>query len=260
MKLKIFLLAFTLVLTQMSIGQFNRSDSGLKTNVTKPYEWKANMDESLLFNSLEENFDGFSDFTLNFSPWTTADLDGSATYGITDHTFPNSGAAMAYIVFNPSNVEPSMGADAAIQPHSGSKFAACFAATTPPNNDWIITPLINLGTNSNLSFWVKSYTAQYGLERYKVGVSNTNNDPSSFTIISGSNYLEAPANAWQQKQFDLSAYDGTDVYIGIQCVSNDAFIFMLDDVAVTSESVAENTLFGKVTDALTGEAIPDALV
>ncbi|PLW93670.1 MAG: hypothetical protein C0591_14255 [Marinilabiliales bacterium] len=35
---------------------------------------------------------------------------------------------------------------------------------------------------------------------------------------------------------------------------------MLDDVAVTSESVAENTLFGKVTDALTGEAIPDALV
>ncbi|PLW93671.1 MAG: hypothetical protein C0591_14260 [Marinilabiliales bacterium] len=174
----------------MSIGQFNRSDSGLKTNVTKPYEWKANMDESLLFNSLEENFDGFSDFTLNFSPWTTADLDGSATYGITDHTFPNSGAAMAYIVFNPSNVEPSMGADAAIQPHSGSKFAACFAATTPPNNDWIITPLINLGTNSNLSFWVKSYTAQYGLERYKVGVSNTNNDPSSFTIISGSNYLK----------------------------------------------------------------------
>ena len=189
-----------------------------------------------------------------------ADLDGSATYGITDHTFPNSGAAMAYIVFNPSNVEPSMGADAAIQPHSGSKFAACFAATTPPNNDWIITPLISLGTNSNLSFWVKSYTAQYGLERYKVGVSNTNNDPSSFTIISGSNYLEAPANAWQQKQFDLSAYDGMDVYIGIQCVSNDAFIFMLDDVAVTSESVAENTLFGKVTDALTGEAIPDALV
>ena len=70
MKLKILLLAFTLVLTQMSIGQFSRSDSGLKTNVTKPYEWKANMDESLLFNSLEENFDGFSDFTLNFSPWT----------------------------------------------------------------------------------------------------------------------------------------------------------------------------------------------
>ncbi|MCB2208635.1 MAG: choice-of-anchor J domain-containing protein [Bacteroidetes bacterium] len=260
MKSKVLLFVLALIMTQTSIGQFSRINTGLKTQATVPYAWKASLEKSRLLNSLEENFDGYSDFTLDFSPWTTADVDGSATYGILDHTFPNSEAAMAYIVFNPSTVEPSMGADPAIQPHSGSKFAACFAAISPPNNDWIITPSISLGTNSNLSFWVKSYTAQYGLERYKVGVSTTNNDPASFTIISGSNDLEAPATAWQQKQFDLSAYDGMDVYIGIQCVSNDAFIFMLDDVVVTSEAATENTLYGQVTDALTGDPIPDALV
>lgn len=260
MKLKVLLFVLALIMTQTSIGQFSRINTGLKTQATVPYAWKASLEESRLLNSLEENFDGYSDFTLDFSPWTTADVDGSATYVIQDHTFPNSGAAMAYIIFNPASVEPSMAADAAIQPHSGSKFAACFASTAPPNNDWIITPSISLGTNSNLSFWVKSYTDLYGLERYKVGVSTTNNDPASFTIISGSNDLEAPATAWQQKQFDLSAYDGMDVYIGIQCVSNDAFIFMLDDVAVTSEAATENTLYGQVTDALTGDPIPDALV
>lgn len=258
MRSKILLFITALIVCQSGLAQFSRSDSGLKTDETSNYEWKATMQEALLLNSLEEDFENYADFTLNFSPWSVADVDGSATYGITDHTFPNSGAAMAYIVFNPANVDPSMSDDASIQPHSGSKFAACFAATSPPNNDWIISPSISLGTNSNLSFWVKSYTAQYGLERYKVGVSTTNNDPSSFTIISGSGYLEAPDNAWQQKQFDLSDYDGMDVYIGIQCVSNDAFIFMLDDVVVTSESATENTLYGKVTDAITGEAIQNA--
>ena len=259
MKFKNVLFLCVIILSQTAFGQFSRSSAGHNTDITA-YEWKTNPHEIRLLNSLEEDFEGYSDFTLNFSPWSVADVDGSGTYGIQDHTFPNNNAAMAYIVFNPAGVEPSMATDPSIQPHSGSKFAACFAATTPPNNDWIITPQISLGTNSNLSFWVKSYTADYGMERYKVGVSTTNNDPASFTIISGSNYLEAPANAWQQKQFDLSAYDGMDVYVGIQCVSNDAFIFMLDDVVVTSEAATENTLFGQVTDALTGDPIPDALV
>ena len=256
---KTLLIAVVIVFTQALMGQVNRSLTQINTNQATPYEWTANNAKFQPLESLEEDFEGFTDFTLDFSPWTIADVDGSTTYGIEDHTFPNSGAAMAYIVFNPANVEPSMETDEAILPHSGSKFAACFAATSPPNNDWIITPSISLGSNSSLNFWVKSYTAQYGLERYKVGVSTTNNDPASFTIISGGSYLEAAAAAWQEKQFDLSGYDGMEVYIGIQCVSNDAFIFMLDDVIVSSESTS-NTLYGKVTDALTGDPIPDALV
>ena len=256
---KTLFIAVVIAFTQTMMGQVNRSFTQINANQSTPYEWKADNIKTQLLDSMEEDFEGYADFTLDFNPWTTADVDGSATYGIEDHTFPNSGAAMAYIVFNPASVEPSMGTDEDIQAHSGNKFAACFAAINPPNNDWIITPAIDLGSNSSLSFWVKSYTAQYGLERYKVGVSTTNNDPSSFTIISGNGYLEAQATAWQQKQFDLSAYDGMLVYIGIQCVSNDAFIFMLDDVIVSSES-SSNTLYGKVTDALTGDPIPDALV
>ena len=256
---KILLIVAVVVFTQSVMGQATRffTKAGLSTHV--PYEWTANDTRFQLRESLEEDFEGYDDFTLDFTPWTTADVDGSATYGILDHDFPNSGAAMAYIVFNPSQVTPSMASDESIQPHSGNKFAACFASVDPPNNDWIITPLIALGSNSSLSFWVKSYTEQYGLERYKVGVSTTDNNPSSFTIISGSGYLEAPSAAWQEKQFDLSDYDGMDVYIGIQCVSNDAFIFMLDDLTVNSETSA-GTLYGKVTDALTGDPIPNALV
>ncbi len=186
---------------------------------------------------LSDGFEAYPDFNLSFSPWTTVDLDQKTTYGIQDITFPNSGQPMAFIVFNPSATTPPI-TNSAILPHGGSKFAACFASTEGANNDWLISPQVTLGTNSSVSMWVKSYTDQYGLERYKVGVSTSNTNPSSFTIISGSNYLTAPATAWEQKTFNLDAYNGQNVYIGIQCVSNDAFIFMVDDFSVTTTPAA----------------------
>jgi len=258
--LKKTLLIFALfVFAQTTMGQLSRSNPNRNTNPKTDYAWQSESTERSVMNTIEESFESYADFTLDFSPWTTADLDGSTTYGIDGYTFPHNNDPMSYIVFNPANTTPSLGNDASLQAHTGSKFAACFAATSPPNNDWLITPQISLGSNSNLSFWVKSYTADYGLERYRVAISTTDNNPSSFTYISGNGYLEAPATAWQQKQFNLSAYDGQQVYVAIQCVSNDAFIFMLDDVVVSSES-SSNTLFGKVTDALTGDPVPDALV
>ncbi|NQV02675.1 MAG: T9SS type A sorting domain-containing protein, partial [Bacteroidia bacterium] len=177
------------------------------------------------------DFENITNFSLTFDPWSVADEDGSLTYQITNHTFPHSGDQMAFICFNPTQVSPPMNADPNIQSHTGNRFGACFSATNPPNNDWFISPQVQLETSGEFSFWVKSYTDDYGLERYKVGVSTTGISPGDFTIISGSGYLEAPVQ-WTKKTFDLSAYDNQTVYVAIQCVSNDAFIFMIDDMEV----------------------------
>jgi PKD repeat protein len=215
---------------------------------------------TLVRGNVTQDFESYTDFSLVFTPWTTNDADGSPTYGITNYDFLHSQEPMAFIAFNPASTTPSLSGDPYMQPHSGTKFAACFAATTPPNNDWMISPQIELGTNGHLKFWVKSYTDQWGLEKYNVGVSTTTPQPGSFTIISGTTPLEAPVTAWQQKDFDLSAYSGQQIYIGIQCVSSDAFIFMLDDMEITSESATGSTLTGKVTSAINGNPIPNALV
>jgi PKD repeat protein len=175
------------------------------------------------------NFDTIPDFALTFLPWGVRDLDSSATYGINQHTFTNNEAPMAYICFNPAQVVPSMADDAAIQPHSGTRFGACFAAVTPPNNDWLITPRVQLEMNGLYSLWVKSYTDQYGLEKFRVLVSTTNNNPASFTAISDT--LTAPLD-WTQMTFNLSAYNNMQVYIALQCVSSNSFIFMVDDIEV----------------------------
>ena len=207
----------------------------------------------------EEGFEGFEDFTLDLSDWTTFDLDGKPTWGIENATFPHQFEPMSFIVFNPSATTPPMD-NAGIRPHGGSKMAACFSANGAINNDWLISPPLLAGSNTSVSFYVKSYTSKFGLERYRVGVSTTDTNPESFTILTGPNYLTAPATDWEQKGFDLNAYNGQTIYIAIHCVSKGAFIFMVDDFRFSTVLPEFTMLKGQVTNALNGQPLPGAEV
>jgi photosystem II stability/assembly factor-like uncharacterized protein len=178
------------------------------------------------------DFEAQDDFAITFDPWTALDVDLGATYGFETITFPGMYDPTAFIAFNPAATTPAMSDDPEIQPHSGLRFGACFNTVPPPfNDDWIISPQTTLGTNSSITLWAKSYTDEYGQEMFNVLVSTTDMDPASFTSISGDTPVEAPM-AWTEFSYDLSAYDGQTVYVAIQCVSEDRFIFMLDDVSI----------------------------
>lgn len=197
------------------------------------------------------DFEQCEDFaTSGFNPaWRTVDVDGDYIYGFQDVSFPapSSGKA-AYIVFNPALTTPSLEDQAAIAPHGGERFAASFASSGDPsglaqNNDWLISPKLTLpATDAKMSFFVKSYTGEYGLEKYNVLVSETDDNLESFKMIGSTR--EAPEEAWTEVSVDLSEYAGKDVYLAIQCVSEDAFVFMLDDITVSKgdASVAENAV------------------
>ena len=181
----------------------------------------------------------------NFDPWTTYDGDGYGTYGISGADFENSGYTGSFIAFNASRTEPPLGENWSA--HGGNRCGICLAPSdgngTPlTNNDWLISPAITLGSNSSFSFWAKSVTDAYGLERFKVLVSTTNNNTSSFTKISAGNYIEPPTE-WTQYTYNLSAYDGQTIYVAIQCVSNDKFAFMVDDILISSEYIAPDVDF-----------------
>lgn len=159
-----------------------------------------------------------------FSPCTTYDGDGKATYGIDGVSFTNSGYTGAYIAFQDSTAN-------GFTAHGGTKFGCCMAATTPPNNDWFITPPLNITSGMKFSFWARSANNTYGLEQFRVGISS---DDQNYTFIDGnttSTSTSAPVE-WTQFTYDLSQYAGQTMYLAIICVSSDVFAFFIDDIAV----------------------------
>lgn len=177
----------------------------------------------------QSGFENHPNFALEFAPWTLIDVDQSGTYGFEGISFTNSGSPMAFIIFNPSATTPPL---TTMTPHGGAKTAACFASTVPANNDWLISPQTALGTQSSFSFWARSQTAEWGLERMRVGISTSDvPNPSSFVYLTGTSYVQVPIT-WTEYVYDLSAYNGQNVWLGIQCVSNDAFVLYVDDFSI----------------------------
>ncbi len=211
---------------------------------------------------LNENFDSYTDFVITgFGSWLTLDLDQLPTYtgGSDNADWNNAGEAMAYQIFNPTTAlvtNATTGTEVRnFDPHSGQKYAACWGAvpdTSIPmlaNNDWLISPAVTLGASNNtLSLWVKSLSNTYGLEKYKIGVyvgSGTPTASANFTIISGATSLSAPYLTWEEKTYSLDAYSGQTVRIGIQCVSADVYMFMVDDVKITTGTLATSEVSTK---------------
>ncbi len=187
---------------------------------------------------ISDGFETYPDFALEAAPWTLIDGDLSGTYSITNTTWANAEAPQAYIVFNPSMTTPPL-TDEAYAAYEGSKYMAAFASTTPANNDWMITPEFTLGDSGSFNFMGKSITDQYGLERFNVLVSTGSTNPNDFTSISGGTYIEAPIT-WTQYSYGLDDYANQTIRVAIQCVSNDAFIFMVDNVEIDAPGGTPN--------------------
>jgi hypothetical protein len=195
------------------------------------------LEEAVFADSFEE----YEDFATSFEPWTLIDQDGSLSLDLGNNVFPGSGSAFAYMIFNPTQTVPPLVYPVA---YEGDKMAASFRALTPPNDDYLITPQIQLGTNSMLRFYALSHTSSYGLERFKLGIS-TLSDPnilSGYNYISGDEDLLAPAR-WTEYYFDISNYDNEQVYITIHCISNNASVFYVDNFSVHTKRTSNDDEF-----------------
>jgi len=190
-----------------------------------------------------EDFESYADFSLSFGSWSQVDGDLSPTYGSSSFDFTNEFYTGSFILFNPTQTVPAN--PSGWTAHGGNKYAACFSATAQANDDWLISPLVSISSGSTLRFWARSITDAYGLERFTVNVSTTGTTPSSFSKISPGIYLEAPLN-WTEYVYDLSAYAGQSVHIGIHCISDDAFVFMVDDMVITASKSAPKSMPGYV--------------
>lgn len=194
----------------------------------------------------EDSFETYTEFAVdNVGAWTLLDEDGLDTYGFGGTTFPNSGIAKSFQVFNAGNTVPPLTPTASSDwtARTGSISMVCFAAVPDVlgngNDDWLISPQINLGTGgSSLSFWYKAADGTFSAEEFRVGISTTGTSPGDFTIISANpEQVTNGGLVYVEFTADLTSFEGSPIYVGIHCISNDQFGFMIDDFQVTSQTL-----------------------
>ncbi len=179
------------------------------------------------------------DFDNEFFGWITYDEDGAEVGGIQGVTYPGGNEPAAFIAFNPTAAGIEGEALEVYGAYEGNRYGMSMYATGGvANNDWLIMPAHTVVANDKFTAMVKSATADYGLERYNILVSTTNTEIASFTKISEGEYMEAPAT-WTPIYYNLEDYVGQTIYVAIQCVSNDAFMFMIDNIEI--ENIVSET-------------------
>lgn len=184
-----------------------------------------------------EDFEGHDDFAVNSTGtigWSYIDGDNKFTYSWSACTYKNQGQKMAFIVMNPKQTTPSVEGNPNFIPTSGDKMLVCMSANGAANNDWIVSPELSFDEDFHFSFQARSYrTEGFGAERIRVGYSTSGKTQSSFRFLTPSPYLELPAE-WQLYEYSIPR---EAKYVAINCVSDDAFMLLIDDIMIGTNEI-----------------------
>ncbi|HZK09298.1 MAG TPA: choice-of-anchor J domain-containing protein [Bacteroidales bacterium] len=113
-------------------------------------------------------------------------------------------------------------------PRTGEACARIYSNTVA-HNDWLITPaLMPEAGNSTFALWARNANT-YSREKFNVKLSTTGNDEPDFTVILAMDVDPAPYS-YTQYPYDLSAYIGQTIYIGIQITTTNQSNLCIDDV------------------------------
>ena len=192
-----------------------------------------NKEQDAFFDDFEE----YEPFAIKFGAWTGIDADNVAAAPLVG-TYANRGTLQYAQIMSPMNVDPMWWYDyPVLRPYSGGQYVG-FTRTGvgTANDDWLISPVITLGSDHLLSFMAKA--ADKYTEKFQVYITTKTDQPkqADFTLLSKDNYETATVQGWRKYTYDLSSYKGQQVKVAIRYVSESnnggAFMLMVDDVKV----------------------------
>lgn len=192
--------------------------------------------------TIADDVEGHTYGTIN-SPgtvgWTYIDGDGANTGSFQNLTYTNEGSPMAYIVLDKSQMSGNANT---VQAHSGNKFfGSAFSQTSSggwggstavQNNDWIISPELSFSAPFTFSFWARSFSSSYATEQFYAAYSTTGTDQGDFTNLNSS--VTTTTTTWTEYTYTVPA---NAKYVAIHCVSNDQYIFCVDDITISGRHI-----------------------
>lgn len=205
-------------------------------------------------NIFTDSFENCTDFSIaSTCSWTFRDIDQSAdVHNIMEARFTNNPGQVqgqdtrrSFIVFNWFQAQASPGFQnmQAFQAQDGLKCMANFGNYgNENNNDWLISPRIQLGSTGNrVSFWTKEVSVGGPAQNssFTVGISTTGTQTNNFTIITANpiqtvaNSVHSGSNVWVEHNIDIPQnYNNQNVYISIN-VTRSTYFLLIDNFRVS---------------------------
>lgn len=120
--------------------------------------------------------------------------------------------------------------------HSGAKAAFVDNFLPNQNEDWLITPQLNITAGDMLEFYTRAW---YGTENLQVYVSTTTPQVNSFTTLLLN--MQDIGTAYQFGSAALDSYAGMDIYLGFlwEC---ETYGVLVDDIRVGQQEIIEPAL------------------
>ena len=179
-----------------------------------------------------DNFDTYNDGDLAFNDWITLDLDGGLTYEFVDqyYHFPHPNEAFAWTIANWENSN--------VTSHSApNTIAALGNMDGIANNDWLITPILDLSTSTAyndacVNFWVNPVGEGLSTvpEHIKVLYSSGSTDPDDFTLLD--EFFLDEKDVWKYISIPLTSCVGEEIRIAINYCSDQNICVAVDDFEV----------------------------
>ncbi len=206
--------------------------SGERTGGVDVLTWSAPDLTAVSGMPTVDSFEYYDPWLLQFGDWTTVDADGYTvgdlnlydtpciTFGVTKLAWYTFDSRLMGLRAN----EAATGRQCISTMYNYSEYG-----NTGANDDWAISPRLS-GNAQTVSFKARSYTNVYGLETFNVLYSTTGTAVSDFKTLATK--IQPPVT-WTEYSYELP--QGTR-HFAVQCVSNDCFMLLLDDVSMELEA------------------------
>jgi photosystem II stability/assembly factor-like uncharacterized protein len=191
------------------------TDGGLTWTVTPATPTTASQYDIDVMSTMSYTLnEGFEDVTFPPTGWHAKNILGPIEWFRTTTT-SNSGTASARVSWDASGGE-----------------------------DWLVTPQVPIVTGDSLKFWArKIFSTVYEPDTIEVRISTTDTAVASFTDVIYKNSVNVAFNTiFEQFAFDLSAYNGMNIYIAFRHYDTDGNGMYLDDITV-GEPMAVDQIF-----------------
>lgn len=219
---KLYMIIGLLLIAGLSFGQYaTKMDAKLQKKsprVIKQTPQAEVATKSTLEVIFEEGFEFTSEALEN--GWTSVDNDGDGN---------------DWFVYDYDGTQAHTGTYSI----ASASWNSTSGALNPEN--WLISPAIDLTSTTGtvmLSWWVAAQDASWTSENYKVVLSNTTADLTSFTVDLYEETL--PGSGWFERSVDLSAYTGETIYLAfVHYDCTNQFYIKLDDVSVFTNTAID---------------------